>query len=419
MASPALTGLSTVTFNENTVNATPQIIDASVAFTDTDNNFNGGKLVVDGLLAQDTVSILNGLTVSASGGTVYYDADGAGAGAAVAIGTLVGGVGAKLIVTFNASATAPMIDALIENLTYANSSNTPTAARTLFVNVLDASGLSVGPAFSPVFTAQSGGANPLGAFDSGNDFVAPAMVDIDGDGDFDAVIGTAGGPLRYLENTGSRFAPVFTERTDALNPFSDAVFASIGSVTAPQFADLDGDGDMDLILGNSGDTLQYFKNTGSASEAAFTAQTGASNPFNGRSLGFYSAPSFGDLDGDGDLDMVVGESSGAFRYFRNNGTASAPNFAGLTGTNNPLNGFNLGSASRPALSFSTYDGGSWDLFVGRFDGGIGLIWGSVPQATPVFENSYTNPMTGYDVGSVRTPAMVGPDGGGGLELAVG
>jgi hypothetical protein len=42
---PTLTGLTTpVTFLENTVNATPQIIAADVTFTDPDNNFNGGAL---------------------------------------------------------------------------------------------------------------------------------------------------------------------------------------------------------------------------------------------------------------------------------------------------------------------------------------------------------------------------------------
>jgi len=55
MASPALTGLSTVTFNENTVNATPQIIDASVPFTHTGNKFNSGKLVCERTLLRNTV----------------------------------------------------------------------------------------------------------------------------------------------------------------------------------------------------------------------------------------------------------------------------------------------------------------------------------------------------------------------------
>ena len=54
---PTLTGLTTpVTFLEN---AAPQIIAADVTFTDPDNNFDGGRLTVTGLLTQDTVAIRN------------------------------------------------------------------------------------------------------------------------------------------------------------------------------------------------------------------------------------------------------------------------------------------------------------------------------------------------------------------------
>ena len=50
------------------------------------------------------------------------------------IGTASGGAGTTLTVTFNAEATSAAIDALIQNLTYANTANTPTASRTLTVH---------------------------------------------------------------------------------------------------------------------------------------------------------------------------------------------------------------------------------------------------------------------------------------------
>ena len=119
MANPTITDLTTsVTFGENTVNAAPQIIDNDVTFTAPEDNFDGGMLTVSGIPAEDIVSINDQGTgagqIGFSGGDVTYGG--------TVIGTATGGsAGMELIVTFNANATTAAIDALIENLTYANS----------------------------------------------------------------------------------------------------------------------------------------------------------------------------------------------------------------------------------------------------------------------------------------------------------
>ena len=41
------------------------------------------------------------------------------------------------------------------------------------------------------------------------------------------------------------------------------------------------DGDLDLVVGESKGTLQYYRNTGSSSNASYLELTGRSNPFNG------------------------------------------------------------------------------------------------------------------------------------------
>ncbi len=423
MPAPTLSGLTGTTFGENAVNSTPQVLDAAVTFTDSDNNFNGGKLVVAGLLAEDTVSILNGLVVSVSGGIVYYDADGAGAGAAVAIGVLFGGIGSRLIITFNASATAAMIDTLIENLTYSNSSNTPTATRTLFITVTDSTGLTVGGGGGPSFQAPTDAAPFTGL--SAGAYSTPTFVDIDGDGDADAILGhsaSAAQGLVYWENTGAPNVPAFTARTGALNPFTGSTFSALTDFAAPTFADLDGDGDMDLIVGG-GTALQHYQNTGSLTAPVFTARTGASNPFNAFTFGQDSVPTFGDLDGDGDLDLVVGDGTGGLRYYRNTGTAAAPTFTAVTGVSNPFNGFDLGDFSSPTLAFNSYQDGAFDVYVGRADGTVFLVWAtSLPQASPTYTIiGVANPVgtPAFDVGAFSAPKMVDLDNDGDLDMVVG
>src|SRR3989338_3254117 len=115
---------------------------------------------------------------------------------------------------------------------------------------------------------------PVGVFDD---------VDIDGDGDMDLiqegyVSSPYGGALLYFENTGNSTTPVFG--TSVVNPFGLSASLEYG---APEAADMDNDGDMDLLVGGydgSGSgfgQIQYFQNTGTANTPAFAAPL--LNPF--------------------------------------------------------------------------------------------------------------------------------------------
>src|SRR5689334_18640660 len=78
----------------------------------------------------------------------------------------------------------------------------------------------------------------------------------------------------------------------------------VGPWARPTFADIDGDGDLDAIIGEIyGDTLVYL-NTGSASAPAFSAAP-LTNPYGLTNVGYSSNPSFVDIDGDGDLDAII------------------------------------------------------------------------------------------------------------------
>src|SRR5262245_24451199 len=82
---------------------------------------------------------------------------------------------------------------------------------------------------------------------------------------------------------------------------------------------------------------------------AFTPLTGAANPWEGIDAGDWSAPSLGDVDGDGDLDALVGAADGTLRYFKNTGTATSPLYVQQSGADNPFGSIDVGDYSAPAL----------------------------------------------------------------------
>ena len=98
-------------------------------------------------------------------------------------------------------------------------------------------------------------------------------MDWDGDNDLDVVVGGRDGKLQYLENDGDG---TVTEKTGSpANPF-DAV--DVGADSVPAFGDVDGDGDADLLVGSRGGGLSYFESDGAG---AVAAKTGVANPFDG------------------------------------------------------------------------------------------------------------------------------------------
>jgi fibronectin-binding autotransporter adhesin len=183
---PGLTGFGpSVEIEQAGPAAVPQILDSDVVFTDAENNFNSGTLVVSGLLAEDTVSVVS---LGFDPGEFFID-DVAGPSdnlyfEGVLIGVISGGTGSTLDVTFNANATANAIDALIQNLTYVDLSDNPTFSRTLSLNVTDSGGASTGP--RPLTVHVFNGDIESGT--GGNDSFAPVGdAHIDAGGGIDTV----------------------------------------------------------------------------------------------------------------------------------------------------------------------------------------------------------------------------------------
>ena len=131
-------------------------------------------------------------------------------------------------------------------------------------------------------------------------YAPPQFTELDGDGDLMHLLATT--VHINFQNTGSSIAPAFAAPNNSPQAFPAQI--DVGSSAKPVFADLDGDGDLDALIGNNDGDIIYFQNTGSSTDPAF--HTASSNPFNLENVGWYAAPALFDLDGDGDLDAFIG-----------------------------------------------------------------------------------------------------------------
>lgn len=152
-----------------------------------------------------------------------------------------------------------------------------------------------------IFVSASAGFEPTGA---------AAAADFDDDGDIDLFLGTRMRPFAYglpvdghlLLNDG---AGTFREETDARAP----ELRGLGMITDAHWADLDGDGDPDLMVAGEWMPLTLFENRDGALVNT-TAEAGLA-----ATAGWWNEVELVDLDGDGDLDLV-GANHGRNSRFR-------------------------------------------------------------------------------------------------------
>lgn len=205
------------------------------------------------------------------------------------------------------------------------------------------------------FVEVKGAQNPWNASPIGGLYTKPTFVDIDGDGDEDAFIGTRYGVTRieYYRNDNGNFTRIKGNG----NPLNRPGFGQ--SYSAPTFADIDGDGDKDAFVGSVTGKITYLQNNG----GTFKKIQGAQNPLNAIDVGKYSTPTFADIDRDGDLDAFIGDKNGLIQFFENNGGS----FTHIKGENNPFDGFDVGNYSAPTFADVNGDG-DLEAVIGSDDG---------------------------------------------------
>jgi hypothetical protein len=140
---------------------------------------------------------------------------------------------------------------------------------------------------------------------NGRSFSAPSLADLDGDGDLDILVGREDGTLDLLRNEGTKEIPDWQ--------MTEVRFAKIdiGNHSTPLIRDLDGDSDLDLLVGNSRGLLIYFENQGSPEKANFVLES--ARFANAQSLSGNAVPAIFQWDDDENADLLVGESSGTLQ----------------------------------------------------------------------------------------------------------
>ena len=219
----------------------------------------------------------------------------------------------------------------------------------------------------------------------------PVFVDYNADGLLDLVVGNYAfyqpfgerDPRLFLFlNRGTELNPAFELEDD--NFLNMSQFSQSSYNYAPSFGDLDGDGDLDILIGEASGRLFYGENTAGAGNSMQFAPV--FYDYQSIDVGNSSTPQIIDLDRDGLLDLVIGEKNGNINFLKNTGTTTAPEFN--PDSMQPPNVFQLGGIDTRVPGYST--GHSAPFIMHTETDGYRLYTGSELGQIEVYSNIDNN-----------------------------
>jgi len=252
----------------------------------------------------------------------------------------------------------------------------------------------------------------------------PVFFDHNADGLMDIVVGNFGywsgsdsyvSKLALLENIGTATQPMF----ELIDRDWQGASALNKEGLYPAFGDLDNDGDEDMVVGEEDGWLHYYENTAGAGNAAAMVLT--TSDYMGIDVGQYAAPQLVDVNRDGKLDLLIGERTGTLSYHENFGSPGTPNFSDI-----PTNG-NFGNVDvmpacctgycSPFLS-EVNGSGEYFLFAGNEEGKV-QVYGDIEQDLAGTFSQYEAAVSNLDEGVRSSISLADINSDGDLEVVIG
>lgn len=156
---------------------------------------------------------------------------------------------------------------------------------------------------------------------------SPNFADFDGDGDLDLICGEFVDKFTWFENTGTREKPEYAAGKILSN--TNGIIKMDLEMIIPVAIDWNKDGYADLIVGDEDGRVAFIKNTGKKKNGmpVFESPVYFQQKAGNVKSGALATPVSVDWDNDGDEDIVAGNSAGYITLIENKGGGASPVWA--------------------------------------------------------------------------------------------